>query len=86
MKIIISTSGDKSVGIPVDYVTINWETLDVLFQEEIINREELRKNLSDFWGDCLDGKMAVLFGDECPDCYKIMKNSVCSNKDCPSSQ
>lgn len=69
MKIYIETRGDTSVGIFPDFVEISMNR-ELPEDDE---REEIRKQLVDFWNDFLDnGRITVRFEDECPDCGKKM--------------
>ena len=84
MKIHISDQGDRSVGISPNEMTVdlNW----VMQYEQ--DREELRKTFLEFARDVLDfcnGRIDVVFGDECPDCLSIMEYEKCVCKDCISN-
>ncbi len=84
MKIHISDQGDRDVGINPNEMTIdlNW------YIETKQDRKGLRKTFEDFARDVLDfcnGRIDVVFDDECPDCLTIMKDDKCVSKGCISN-
>lgn len=83
MKLYYTGEGDGSVGIPDTEVCLK-TNLDYPGIREM--RDELRRAFDKFCNDYLDdmgGRHGVRFGDECPECYHMLKdNGECTNKDC----
>jgi hypothetical protein len=84
MKIHIWHDGDRSVGIPWDELVINWPGMDQGLRRNASDlREQLRRELIEFWSNAFDFPAHVRFDDECPDCRKRMTNgSRCTNPHC----
>ena len=84
MKVLITSYGDPSVGIPQVVVTITCPDLD--FEVEC-NRKVVRQKLLEFWSDWFDEQVGVLFQDECPDCGRLGWDGVeCSNSGCVNNE
>ena len=81
-KIFINDTGDRSVGIGINEVTIDWN-LDLKKLDDNY-RNELRETFADFFHNSLDfmGAINVTFEDECPDCHEKLTDNECKNKDC----
>jgi hypothetical protein len=81
MKVYLSDTGDRSVGIPETEVIleINWE-LPTTEKE----REGMRKDFIQMARDYLqiDGRVFCHFEDECPTCYSKLKDNKCTYKGC----
>ena len=82
MKIHIFDEGDRSVGIGSSEMDIelNWNIPNT--KQE---REELRKIFIEFAKNSLDfcnDRVSGYFSDECPDCFSILKDNKCTNKNC----
>ena len=68
----IITTGDTSVGICGTADLVTHENLTLKEIEETEGREEFRKALYEFWVDRYDnGKMIIVFEDECVDCGRV---------------
>lgn len=89
MKATIVIQGDHSVGIPTNEVSVDFGNsfIECLHgaSYEPEEREILRKQLAEFFGELFDGRARVYFSDECFDCGKILKNNKCSNSNCISN-
>lgn len=94
MKIFINDQGDRTVGINPYYLTIDISEFDI--KDETFNyednREKFRKLIREVgeflgmeraWGR--ENSINVVFEDECPDCFCILKDNKCINKNCISN-
>jgi hypothetical protein len=77
MKAYITTTGDPSVGINGDDLTLDglW---DIDQQED---REDVRKALKAMYSDFLGEPAGVRFEDECPECGSRSKTVKVGNHD-----
>lgn len=86
MRVIITTSGDPSVGISGSEVAVDFIGLP----DEVADdwgRDDLRRQLEHFFADLLDAPAFAFFDDECPDCGKIVEKGLgCLNTCCISNQ
>lgn len=80
MKVHFSGKGDMSVGIyPVEgELEINCEIDD---RKE---RDQFRKDFSQFIFDWFDDWVDIWFDDECPNCKENLINGKCKNPKCIS--
>lgn len=91
MKIYISDQGDRGVGISSNEMTVdlNWDIDSDIKNSDynVQDRDVLRKSFLEFAKDVLDfcnGRVDVVFGDECPDCLKVLVDDKCHNENCIS--
>lgn len=95
MKAFIQTTGDRSVGIDPDEISLEWN----IFLGSKEEREKYRSDLKEIFQDlCDNGKTYVVFEDECADCGALLpeieptpysyekvakKYGPCVNSKCP---
>lgn len=80
MKATIFCNGDPSVGINGSEATVDMPYDDSLFEEPEVRegiRQTLKEAFAEIWDD---GSTAVLFSDQCPDCWEKMTNNECLGK------
>lgn len=85
IKIYITDTGARSVGIGNNSITIIWNlNLETLSSKY---REKLREMFSTFCRYHLDfvGRITCYFEDECPNCLSRLKDSKCPNQNCISN-
>jgi len=89
MKAYLSTTGDSSVGIAGDSIVVDFQGMEAaqffsMIDEIPTARENVRKELSEFFSRYCDGQPSVLFEDECWDCGRVLTQGHCVG--CPATQ
>jgi hypothetical protein len=91
MKLHITISGDRSVGINDTEFDLDWNGVDLPTESQ--DREDQRRMFAHHFGEMFDGKAAVYFEDECPECFAQYRRSIkgrliknrCVNRTCPTN-